>query len=522
MNRKNEYNFCILNKIIQATIGKVNNMKIDDFYKDTLILTISNLATGILRFVFSIILSNKLGAEGLGLFSIIMPVYDLFCCLVCGGLIVALSRKSAMLYTKNDFRNINKLMKTSFIFILFWSLLISILVYFNSRNISIYFIKDVRTINSLRLICPALIFVALSNVYKGYFYGISKAKIPAFIDIIEKAIRIAVTIGIINYLFLIDITKTVTAVYGALTVGEFISFIFLYFAFVYYRSKYKGVASKAEKNGQLLFDILIVSIPLCINGFLSSILNAACTLIVPRRLVAAGLQYDYALSLIGKFNGMALNITFFPMIIIVSMCTVLVPDISKKLSERDKLGVEERIVSVIKLSFYIGISTMIICLCIPKNLGQLFFNRNDLGSFIITSSICAPITFAAASTYSILSGLGKQGKILVNSLLVSVEDLVLLYVLAGIKQINIYSFAIALFITSTTSYMLNMWEIKKTCALTLKFRDIFIDSLLCILIFFILGILNNTLPNALKTTFIIVLGFSLFFFTLSSIKKYFD
>ena len=53
---------------------------------------------------------------------------------------------------------------------------------------------------------------------------------------------------------------------------------------------------------------------------------------------------------------------------------------------------------------------MIICLCIPGNLGKLFYNRSDLSAFIVTTALCAPITYAAASTYSILSGLGMQTK----------------------------------------------------------------------------------------------------------------
>lgn len=497
-------------------------MKIDDFYKDTFILTISNLTTGILRFVFSIILSNKLGAEGLGLYSLIMPVYDLFCCLTCGGIIIAISRKAAIFAVDNDYINVNKLIKIAIIFDGFWSLFIAVLVYINSNFISSVLIKDSRTIYCIMLICPALVFIALSSIFKGYFYGISKAKIPAYIDIFEKGIRIAVVISIINLFVLRDITKTVTAVYAALTFGELISLIMLYTAYVIFKSKYKGNNLKTERNGQLLFDILIVSVPLCVNGFLSSILNAASTLIIPRRLVDAGINYDTALALIGKFTGMAMNITFFPMIVIISMSTVLVPDISKNLSVKNHYALNQRINEVIKLSFYIGICTMIICLCIPQNLGKLFFNRDDLSKFIIYSSLCVPISYAAASTYSILSGLGMQSKILFNSLLVSIEELILLYVLTGIPSINIYGFAISLFITSLTSYILNIYEIKKVSNLDFSMSELFIDILLSVLLFLTLGIVNNVLNDnayVFKSILIIILGFSLYFFMIVFVKE---
>jgi stage V sporulation protein B len=497
-------------------------MKFDKFYKDTIILTISNLATGILRFVFSIILSNKLGAEGLGLYSLIMPLYDLFSCVVCGGIIVAISRKASILAGNEDYSNINKLINTAILFETIWSIFISILLFMNSSFVGTFLIKDSRTVYSIEIICPSLVFIAISSVYKGYFYGVSEAKIPAYIDIFEKAIRIAVVVGIINILLLRNIVQTIAAVYAALTFGELISLLMLYAAYIIYKGKYKVSYRKLESKGQMLFDTLTVSVPLCVNGFLSSLLNVASTFIVPRRLVFIGLTYSAALSLIGKFTGMALNITFFPMVVVMSMSTLLVPDISKSFNKKDFYSMEERITEVIRLSFYIGISTMIICICVPNNLGKLFYGRVDLGSFIITSSICAPITFASVSTYSVLSGLEKQTKILFNSLLVSIEEIVLLYILIAIPIINIYGYAIALFLTSVTSYFLNMYEINKICNIHFSFAEIFLDIAFAILVFLLLGIINNIISNSffiLKNVIIIVIGFVLYIYLTVTVKE---
>lgn len=497
-------------------------MKLDKFYQDTIILTISNLTTGILRFVFSIILSNKLGAEGLGLYSLIMPVYDLFSCIVCAGIIVSISRKCAILNERNDHFNICKLIHTTLIFELVWSSLVALLLFINSNFVGNALIRDVRTIYSIEIICPALVFIALSSVFKGYFYGISNAKIPAFIDIFEKAIRIAVVICIVNLFLLKNLIKIITAVYAALTFGEIISFIMLYITYYIYRKKHSEIYTNSYNNGQILFDILAVSIPLCINGFLTSLLNAASTLIVPRRLVFAGFSYSSALSLIGKFTGMALNITFFPMVVIMSMSTLIVPDISKNLASKNFYCMEKRIKEVISLSFYIGISAMIISLCIPNNLGLLFYGRNDIASFVMAASVSAPITFAAASTYSILSGLELQTKILINSLIVSIEEVVLLFILTGIYFFNIYGFAITLFITSMTSYFLNMHEIKKICTIHFSLTPIFLDILFAILLFLILGIMNNIIPNSiflLKNILIMCTGFVLYLFLAVEVKK---
>lgn len=497
-------------------------MKLDKFYEDTIILTISNFATGILRFIFSIILSNKLGAEGVGLYGLIMPVYDLFCCLVCGGLIVAISRKASILYGNKDYKNIILLIKTALIFTFIWSALVCTILFFNMNFITNTIIKDARTIYSLEVICPAVLFVALSSIFKGYFYGISKAKIPAYIDIFEKAVRVLVVIAIIDLLMLKTITKTVTAVYAALSLGEFMSLIFLYLAFVISSRKLKSSYTVHEGRGQLLFDVLIVSIPLCINGFVSSILSAASTLILPRRLVFAGFPYKAALEMIGKFSGMALSITFFPMIIIGSMATVLVPEISQNINQKNRFAVEKRISEVLKISFFLGLATLIICLSIPDLLGRLFYNRNDLGKYIAFSAISLPFSYVSGSTFAILSGIGKQTKILINSVIISIEELILLYVLTGITAINIYGYGITLIITGITAYFLNMHDIRKFCEIHFNLSDIFIDILLSIFLYLILGIMNNIIPDSYfiaKTLSIICAGFILFFISLKTIRR---
>ena len=50
----------------------------DNFYKNSFLLTLSNLATGVLGFIFSIYLSKILGPEGMGLYGLVMPIYNLF------------------------------------------------------------------------------------------------------------------------------------------------------------------------------------------------------------------------------------------------------------------------------------------------------------------------------------------------------------------------------------------------------------------------------------------------------------
>ncbi|MBC8061899.1 MAG: stage V sporulation protein B [Clostridiaceae bacterium] len=489
-------------------------MSKDNFLKNSLILSLSNSTMGILRFIFSVILSKDLGPEGMGLYSLIMPIFDLFCCLVCGGLIAAISKEGAVYFDKGDYKNLNNSIKATMFFDLFWSIFIAIAVFLMAPFISNYIIKDSRSLYSIQVLCPALVFIALSSIIKGYFYGISHVTVPAIIDIVEKAIRISVVVGLIGLIHSKNITNTVTLVYIALSIGEFTSFILLYIYYRIYRRKYYTSSFQGERKSQLLFNILVVSIPLCLNGFLSTALAAISTLIIPLRLVVSGFSHTEALSMIGRFTGMSLSITLFPIMIVTSVSVVLVPDISQSLSKKDFFGLQSRIEGVLRFSLLVGIATLIVCLCIPKELGMLFFNRSDLGDYIKFSAISAPFVYASVTTFSILSGLGKQKAILRISILTSIEELILLYILAAIPSINIYSYGISLTITCITTLILNLIEIKGTCYITIPYSKLSIDILISILTYLIISILNNvlTLPTQnLKNIFILIFSFALFF-----------
>lgn len=494
----------------------------DTFYRDTFVLTISNLAMGILRFMFSIILSRQLGPEGVGLYGLIMPIYDLFTCLVCGGLVAALSKESSAYYGTNHYGNLNKSVSITFAFTLLWSITITLIIFLISPLLSTYIIRDSRSLYSLWIICPALIFIALSSVYKGYFYGVSEVITPSVIDIVEKAVRMFLMVGVINYFALKDIKSTVAATYFSFTIGEIISFVFLYMFFKRSKRKFIPSGEKGENRAQLLFNVLVMALPLAINGFLSTAIHSVSTLLVPLRLMVAGFDHVTALELIGKFNGMALAIVFFPIVIVASMSTVLIPDISRSITQKDYSNLEARVSEVIKMCFLLGVSTLLICYLIPDSLGKLFFNRTDLGSFIKIAAISAPFLYASACSYGILNGLGKQKVILINSIITSLIQLVLIFILIGIPSINIMGYGISMAASALIGLIMNLYEISKVVTLRFSLGEFLIMCLLTVLVIMLILILNSTIPDNIflvKNIIIIFTGFSLFLVSTFLVRK---
>ena len=463
----------------------------DNFFKNSFLLTTSNITTGILGFIFSIYLSKVLGPEGMGLYNLVMPIYNLFICLMSAGIVASISKISAIYAQKGEHNNITKTIRVVSIFNVTWALLIGIIVFVSAPIIGKYGVNDIRTISAIRVICPAMECIAISNIFKGYFYGTSRITVPAIIDISEKAMRIA-TVSILIFLTQAQsLESMVTLATVALCIGEFQSLFFLY---IYYRYSIKKMPSSLEKpesSSQLLFDVICISIPLCINGFLTNIIGTLSTLIVPRRLISAGFDYSEALSMIGKYNGMAMCIITIPMIVVSTINTLIIPDLSQTLNQGKEYEASLRIRKVIKLAFLLGLATAIICNVVPVNLGQMFFGRDDLGDYIRFSSLSAPIIFTSLTMFGILNGLNRQSIILRNSLIEAVSELICLYIFTSIHSINIFGYSITMCIACSISFLLNIHEVKKHIDININGYNIIIYLLLSVLVFLTISIFSK-------------------------------
>ena len=307
-----------------------------------------------------------------------MPLYNLFICLMCGGIITAISKLSAVYYDNHDYYNLRKTIKTTFSFNILWALIVAVLVFLFAPQIANYLIKDNRTILALRITTPAMIFICLSNIIKGFFYGTSQILVPAIIDIGEKSLRIFVILTLLFHFGVKSLETSVALAYIALVIGEFVSLVFLYIYYRKYVRPLKGGCIYKEGRVQLAFNVLIIAFPLCLNGLSTTALDTLATLILPRRLVAAGLEYSAALNAIGKFSGMSMNIVVFPMLVIGSLITLLIPNLSKLMNKKDYFLASNRIKEVLKIAMILGLCTLAIAWNMPEDLGYMFFKIRDV------------------------------------------------------------------------------------------------------------------------------------------------
>ena len=154
------------------------------FLTGTLLLTGTGFACRVLGFFYRIFLSRTIGAEGLGLYNMVHPVFGI-CFAVCAGSIqTALSQYIAS-HTGQQKRVFAAGMTVS----LFLATALALLITRFSEFIATYILLEPACAPLLPLIALSVPFAAFHACINGYYYGMQKSRVPAFSQVAEQVIR---------------------------------------------------------------------------------------------------------------------------------------------------------------------------------------------------------------------------------------------------------------------------------------------------------------------------------------------
>ena len=156
----------------------------------TLILTCANLITKCMGFFYRVFMSNAIGAEGMGLYQLILPLYMLAWSITSAGFTTTISHLAAQDYIRGQNGNIGRIVKQAVCLSLCASMAVSCVLFFGADSIALSLLRDRRAAFSLRLLALAVPFMAASSCFRGFFLGIQETLVPAFSQVLEQTVRI--------------------------------------------------------------------------------------------------------------------------------------------------------------------------------------------------------------------------------------------------------------------------------------------------------------------------------------------
>ena len=189
----------------------------------------------------------------------------------------------------------------------------------------------------------------------------------------------------------------------------------------YGRATFLPISSLKAKYIQDSFKPLLkTSTPITAVRTISSLVQSFIALIIPIRLMAAGLTQGEALAEFGIATGMTLPLLMVPCTLISSIAVAFVPEISGQTDNIDKQPPRELAKLKTHINLCVNVSIVIAFILFPAfaaigmPIGEALFHNEKAGYYLMLSAIVMLPICLSQITSSILNSLGLEMKSLIN------------------------------------------------------------------------------------------------------------
>lgn len=454
-----------------------------DFFKKhtlitgTLLLTITGFITRFLGFFYRIFLSRTIGAEGLGIYNMVHPIYGICFALCAGSIQTAVSRFVAA----NTARG-KAVFRTGLAISLTVAIALAFLICQFSQPIAKYILLEERCAPLLPFMALSVPFSAVHACINGYYYGIQKTKVPAFSQVIEQIVRMSVVFLIANIYLESGRTITVSLAVTGHLIGEIASCFYSILAFsLFSPGGGRFTFPSFFKNFPLTAaPLMTLALPLMGNRLVLNVLSSAEAIWIPNSLGAFGMTGSEAFSIYGVLTGMALPFILFPSTITNSMAVLLLPTVAKAQANGNRKQIAGTISMSLRYSLYMGILCIGLFILFGDQLGTSVFHDPNAGSFIQTLAWLCPFLYLVTTMGSILNGLGKTSTTFVQNVIALL--LRLSFVILAIPKFGIIAYLWGMLASELLLACLHLHSLNKLVPFTWDVLNMVVKPVCCLMI----------------------------------------
>lgn len=383
----------------------------------TLILTLTGLASRFIGFFYKIFLSRTIGAEGIGIYQMIFPIYGVCYAFTTAGVEIAVSRFVSGEMARGKKERARPILWISLSMSLGLSLFTTFMVYANAEFLAIHVLHEARCASLLRIMSITVPFGACHSCISGYYYGLQRTAVPASAQLFEQLVRVA-AVYIIYQISLEEGRELspAAAVIG-LVLGEAASMLFGFFALSSESLRNRRKKCPDFPVRYFARRMFLEAAPVSANRVCMNLLGSAEAVLLPFTLQQYGLSTQRALIVYGTLTGMAMAFIQFPSVLTNAVSVMLLSSVSESQAAGNQKQIARTIRRTISFCLPLGIGCMIFFLLSGKYLGRFFFKSEMAGDFIITLAWICPFLYLNGTLHSILNGLGRTSTGFINNLI---------------------------------------------------------------------------------------------------------
>lgn len=422
------------------------------FAQNAAILTGTSLFLKVIGIFFRIWLSNRIGAEGMGLHQLVFSIYVLGSTLATTGLSTAVTRLVTEAEATGNHADVKRIMRRAALLTIVLSVASTALFFAAAPLIGSHWIGDARAIPALRILTIGFPFMGLSATFRGYFFARRRAELPSFAQIFEQVVRIAVTV-----LLFTATPPTLSSFCAAVMLADVISEAFScgLSAVLFLRERNRKSAKRTAFRPPMRVTkrLLQIAAPITAGRYLNTILRTIENIQVPKSLAAFSGSRELGLAAFGNLKGMAMPLIFFPASFLTAFSTLLIPEMSEALA----LGQRLRVRRVADTTIRITLSAAWLCAgafwLLAYPLGEWLYGSKEVGFYIQTLAPLVPLMYLEHVVDGILKGLNQQTRSLTYSLIDSALRILLIVTL--VPHFGMRGFLYIMVISNLLTCLLN-------------------------------------------------------------------
>ena len=459
-----------------------NKPKKEGFMQGVITLMFSQVLIKILGLVYTLYLTNRqgFGDKGNGICASGYQIYALLLTISSIGVPSAISKLVSERVAVGDNKGAHRIFKIAFATFAVIGLVGSLLLFFGANVIANQWLQIPDAEMTLVALSPAIFFVTVASVMRGYFNGRQKISVAILSNVSTEWMAAGANL--------------------ATTLATFLGFSYL---FLYYRSERKEVATeikntvnyKYERVSTIIKRILLVSIPITLTAIMSSINKNVDSFTVVRNL-RAFMPEDQATALYGILGGKVDTLTSLPLAINVAFATALVPAISAAKAKGDNKTITEKTSFSLLISMLIGLPcTVGMFIFAQPILNLLFPNANDGALILQISALTIIFTILDQTINGALQGFGKLIIPTISLATGVFVKFIFNITLIKIPSIGVYGAAWGSVVCHLVAFCIVFTMLRKNIKLNLTFSKFVIKPVIATAI---MGICSYFIYSALK------------------------
>jgi len=375
------------------------NKKSSVFITSTLILILGGAITKILGMLIKIFTTRIVGTEGIGLYMMIMPTFNLFITLSQLGFPIAISK-----LVSEGKNNNKKIIFSTILFSLCFNIILILIIFLLAPIFSNVLLKNTNTYLPILCIGFTLPFIGISSIARGYFFGKQKMIPHVVSNVFEQIVRLVIIIIVTPKLLNYGLNYAVAGLVIYNVVSELLSIMILYF-FLPKNFKIKKEYIKLDKP--ILKDVMEISVPTTSSRLIGSIGYFLEPIILTQTLLMVGYSSSFITTEYGVVSGYAMQMLLMPSFFTMAISQALIPVISKGYANRKYDYVKSRIKVACLISFSIGFVITSIIFINPEVFLKFFYNTTEGSNYIRVLAPFFLIFYLEGPMTSALQAMGK-------------------------------------------------------------------------------------------------------------------